>query len=76
MATDKAFATLKGHESGVTWVAFSPDGKSLAASSDNTVQMWDLKAQKAGIVLTAHSPGAGWLFIEQAYAQLNAAKEA
>ncbi|MEG4489010.1 AAA-like domain-containing protein, partial [Microcoleus sp. D2_18a_B4] len=47
---------LEGHNNSVWSVAFSPDGKTLAsASSDNTIQLWDLQSQKPIATLTGHS---------------------
>ena len=43
-STGKEPATFRGHSDKVTRVAFSPDGKRLAASSyDKTVIMWDVE---------------------------------
>ncbi|MDE0317719.1 MAG: sigma-70 family RNA polymerase sigma factor [Candidatus Poribacteria bacterium] len=40
--TKEIKTTLKGHMKGITCVAFSPDGNTLASSSrDQTVQLWD-----------------------------------
>ena len=37
---------LKGHESWVYGVSFSPDGRTLAScSDDNTIMLWDLEAE-------------------------------
>jgi WD40 repeat protein/serine/threonine protein kinase len=64
-------ALLKGQVSLVTAVAFSPDGKTLAASSiDRTIKLWDVASQKeqatlqgldARTVTLAFAPGGTWL---------------
>ena len=48
---------LWGHESGVWFVAFSPDGQMLASGSrDNTVRLWDLRQPTAApTVLRGHA---------------------
>ena len=39
-------ATLRGHRSGVTAVAFAPNGKSLASAGvDDAIHIWDLATQ-------------------------------
>ncbi|MGQ9519967.1 MAG: protein kinase domain-containing protein [Candidatus Fervidibacter sp.] len=49
-------AELKGHKAGVTWVAFTPDGKNLlSASHDNTIRVWDWQKGKNKRVLKGHS---------------------
>jgi Caspase domain/WD domain, G-beta repeat len=52
-------ATISGHYGGVTGVAFSPDGKTLASASANNdwrVLLWDLATgQPFGQVYTGHS---------------------
>ena len=40
--THLALLTLRGHESGISFAAFSPDGKRIVTSSwDRTAKMWD-----------------------------------
>lgn len=48
-------AELKGHEAGVTWVVFTPDGKKLlSASHDKTVRVWDWRKGENDLVLEGH----------------------
>lgn len=53
----KLNATIRGHESDVTSVAFSPDGKTLASASwDDTIRLWDVATGKEiGDPLTGHT---------------------
>jgi len=45
--TGRELATLKGHVGGVSSVAFSPGGKTLASgSTDKTVMLWVGDAQQ------------------------------
>ncbi len=48
-------ATLRGAGSGVHDIAYSHDGKYLAAAGDAGVRMWDLHNDAACLVLTNHS---------------------
>jgi WD40 repeat protein/tetratricopeptide (TPR) repeat protein len=47
--------TLKGHASGVTSVAFSPDGARLASSGDRTVKVWDAQSGQEVLALKGHT---------------------
>jgi WD40 repeat protein len=47
LATCKEKATLKGHTSCVTSVAYSRDGKTLASGNgDGTIMLWDVSPEK------------------------------
>ena len=50
---------LQGHQSAVSSVAFSPDGKRIVSgSSDKTLRLWDATTgQSIGIPLTGHQAG-------------------
>ncbi|KNB19003.1 hypothetical protein FOXG_16393 [Fusarium oxysporum f. sp. lycopersici 4287] len=55
---DACLETLEGHDGGVNWVVFSPDGQRLAsASREGTVKMWDIGTGHCTATLEGHGGG-------------------
>ena len=49
---------LKGHQSTIAAITYSPDGKTLAsASADKSIKLWQVSAGKAIATLNGHSDG-------------------
>jgi WD40 repeat protein len=47
MANGKLLGVCKGHTQGVRWLAFSPDGETLASvSDDSTLRFWNVRSQQ------------------------------
>src|SRR5262249_44406856 len=60
--TGKEVLTLRGHDSVVHAIAFSPDGKQLATGSgDRTVKLWALPGNGGGVF--AQQGGTGPVFL-------------
>src|SRR4030095_3944510 len=55
-ATGELRHTLRGHSGVVHWVAFTPDGKTLATASwDRTVKLWAADTGKLLATLRGHT---------------------
>src|ERR1700693_4571598 len=49
--------TLQGHQTAVVFLAYSPDGKTLASGGDDTIKLWDVATGKERATLRGHTKG-------------------
>ncbi len=52
---------LKGHIPGITRLEFSPDGRRLAASGGDLVELWDLETPNPFVTFRGHKDGVSWV---------------
>jgi WD40 repeat protein len=57
VGTWRRLATLKGHTDKIWFLAFSPDGRTLASNDDETVRLWDVRDHTQRAVFR---PARGW----------------
>ncbi|MBD2503619.1 WD40 domain-containing protein [Anabaena azotica] len=56
IATGKPYRTITGHHNWVWWIAFSPDGKTLATAScvERIIKLWDIETGECWQTLQGH----------------------
>ena len=55
VASGREIAVLEGHTHWVRSLSFSPDGTTLASSSENSVRLWDVASGRETAVLEGHT---------------------